>query len=457
MKMKRSIAPLLTEAALILLIVGVAVVSVILTYRPDGPAAPSAWDKEKLSLTQKADALEQKNRTLRDTVRVLEARIAQQEGSTGTRADLLTEIEELRKRRDRARASTQTAAAEVDETRKALAALEEQLGREKTKLETMRAAASRTEADLAKVRDSLRKKRESLAEKETEAAKRAEAAAADVIRIKQTLSTLETTLGERQAALTALSKQAAKTRKTLTALNNQIEQRKAHLKTTNEAASQKDTAMAKARDSLRKELESLTQQENAAAKRTAAARAELVRVNQALAVLETTLGERRTELATMSEDVARQRNAATEAARTLKSEIEVLNIQRDLAERHVESGKSRAERLRQEFAALQKKLRAKQAQLKSVEDAVRRRRAALDALPAAPTTQTPAQLTDKTVCLEAWARVAAEPKARARLARLRNQIAAAETELCELNKRHKAAKEKLGSSANTPSRPPKQQ
>jgi len=224
-----------------------------------------------------------------------------------------------------------------------------------------------------------------------------------------------------------------------------------------EAASREEAAAAKARDSLRRELEDLTQQKIAAAMRTKTARAELARVQRALSALETTLDERQAELTTVSAEVTRQKSISKQATGTLASELEALKIQRDLAERQVQSGKSRAERLRQEVATLQTKLHARQAQLKSIEDAVRRRKAALDTLPPPRAELTPAQITDRDVCLEAWARVAAEPKARARLTKLRKQIAAAETELCELNKRPEAAKEKLGSSTNRPSRPRQQQ
>lgn len=450
MKMKRSIAPLWTEAALILLIVGVAVVGVVTYQRSDRAAPLSAWEKERVGLTQRAGALERENRTLRDTVRALEARIAQRADATGTRARLLTEIEELHKRRDRAQASAQTASTEVDKTRKVLAVLEEQLDEKRTHLETMSAAAIQNQTALAEARHSYREDLESLAAKKTEATKRAEAATADVVRIKRTLSALESTLGERRAELSTLSEEIAENRKTLSALNDQLEEKKSNLETASETASRKEAALTKARDSLHTELENLTQQKATASKRTDAARAELVRVTQTLAALESTLGERRAELARLSEKVTRQEGASKLTARTLTSEIEALKIQRDLTERQVDAGKSQAERLRQEVDALQTKRRAQQAKLKSIEDAVRRRKAALDALPTRPTAQTPAQLTDRNVCLEAWARVAAEPKARARLADLREKIAAAETELCELNKRHKAAKEKLKSSVKEP-------
>lgn len=453
MKMKRSIAPLWTEAALILLIVGVAVVGVVAYQRSDRPTPLSAWEKEKLSLTRKADALERKNRALRDTVRALEARIAQREDPTGRHANLLAEIEELHKRRNRAQASAQTAEAEVAKTRNALTALDEQLGQERRQLRAMSEAAVRKEAALTKARNALSKQLEDLAEKKTTAAKHAESAAAEVVRVKQALAALETTFGARQAELTVLSEEIAQNRKTLAALDNQIGQKKTHLETTSEAASRKEAALAKDRDSRRQALERLTQQETAVVKRTETARAELVRVKQALSALEITLRERRTELTKVSEETARQKRISVKAIRALTSEFEALKIQRDLIQRQVDSGKSQGERLRQEANALQIKLRAKQSELKSVEDAVRQRKAALDTLPPPPTVQTPVQLTDKRVCLEAWARVAAEPKARARLAKLRGQIAAAETELCELNKQHKAAKEKLKPSASEPNRP----
>lgn len=453
MKMKRSIAPLWTEAALILLIVAVAVVGVVAYQRSDRPAPLSAWEKERLALTQRADALERENRSLRDTVRALETRLSQRSDSTAIRTSLLTEIKEMHKRRDRAAASAQTAVAKADKARGALAALEAQLGEKETHLETMNEAAARIEAALAKARDAHRNELESLAEKETAAGKQAEAAAAGVVRVKRTLGALEATLGERRTELTAVSKAIAEYRETLAALNDRLDRKSTEVETMRETASRKEAALTKTRDSLLKELENLTQQETAAAKRTEAARAELVRVNQELAALETTLGERRAKLAKLSEEVARREDVSIQTTRTLTSEIEALKIQRDLAERQVDTGKSQAERLRQEVDALQTKRRAQQAKLKSVEDAVRRREAALDALSAPPTVQTPAQLTDRNVCLEAWARVAAEPKARARLANLREKIAAAETELCELNKRHKAAKDKLKPSASEPNRP----
>ncbi len=451
MKMKKSIAPFWTEAALILLIVGVAVAGVVAYQRSDRSAPLSAWEKERLALTRKADALERENRTLRESVRALEARLAQRAGLTDTRAALSTDIAELHKRRDRARASAQAAAAEAEMARRTLAALEQQIDKKKTHLESMSAAAAEKKAALIKTRESLRQELESLTAKKTEAAKRAKAAAADVIRINQRLGALETTLGARQAELTAVSTEIADKRKALAALGDQADRESARLETTRDAAAREAAALAETRESLRKELEALTRQEAAAAKRIEAARAELLRVTKTLTALETTLETRRAELARMSEKVARREDASARTARTLTSEIEALKIQRDLAERQVDEGKSQAVRLRQEVDALQTKRRAQQAKLKSVEDALRRRKAALEAIPAPPAVQTPPPLTDRTVCLEAWARVAAEPKARARLAQLRQKIAAAETELCELNKRHKAAKEKLNPSTPEPS------
>ncbi len=358
MTMKRSIAPLLTETTIILLIVGMVAASLVAYHRSGGPAPLSNWEKEKVSLSQKTSALERENRTLRESVRALEADLAERAASTGSRADPLIDIKELQERRDRAQTSARTATVQVAKTRKALAALEEQLDRKKTQLETMSRAAAAEEA-----------------------------------------------------------------------------------------------AQAGARESLRKEVEKLTRQETTAAKRAEAAGAELVRVNQALARLETTLGERQAELKTLSEEVAHRENASKQTARTLASEIEALKIQRELAERQVDAGKSQAERLRREVDALQTKLRADQARFKSVEDAIRRRKAALETLPSPRPEQTPAQATNRNLCLEAWARVAAEPKARARLAELREKIAAAETELCELNKRRAAAKESLGPPTNEPDSP----
>lgn len=450
MKMKRSIAPFWTEAALILLIVGVAVAGVVAYQRSDRPAPLSAWEKERLALTRKADALERENRTLRESVRALETRLARRTDAPDTRAALSAEIEDLHNRRDRARATARTAEADAEKARRALTALEDQIGRKKTHLETMTTAAAENKAALIETRKSLRKELESLTAKRTEAAKRADAAATEASRNKKAIGALETTLETRRAELAAVSKEIADKRQALAALGDQADRESIRLETTRDTAARETAAMAKTKDSLRKEVEALTQQEAAAAKRTEAARAELVRVTQTLAALETTLESRRAELAKLSEKVVRREDASAQTARTLTSEIEALKIQRDLAERQVEEGKSQAERLRQEVDALQNKRRAQQAKLKSVEDAVRRREAALEAIPTPPPAQSPAQLTDRNVCLEAWARVAAEPKARARLAQLRAKIAAAETELCELNERHKAAKEKLNPSASEP-------
>ncbi|MCG8543028.1 MAG: hypothetical protein MJE12_02350 [Alphaproteobacteria bacterium] len=417
----RDNVPVLVEAALILLIVFAAAGIGVGAYLHSGQRATKAiWLEEKQALTAQAASLDQENRTLRDRVGTLEARLAEGERTGGDLAErkatldaLQKDIENLSKQRDHVKEAVKVANAEAEKQRRDVQALDSERKDKQARLKALTEEIGRRESETGRSSIALRAEIDELTNRRYRAEEAAKGAEASVERIKQTLGTL--------------TDQARTKQDELTALNKDIEVKKSE---SEEAAA-----------ALRAKLSDLESRRQTAAAETKAAEDKARQAKSAMAKIENALTGKQSALATLARDFALKEAEASKASIALAAELDELKNRRAEADQRSKAAESQAERIRQELTALDRTLRTKQANLRSLDAAIRQRQTTLREKPAAPPAQprVPVQDFDQRVCLEAWARIVAEPESRAKLAELRASIAAAQSELDTLNDRRQSA------------------